>query len=351
LDLETGASNVVAADRSALVREQMLIALQGMAGVVHRVFPRSFDPTEVIVFAAPTGTTLNSHTERQLTQFVEEILQILAHLHHLAELEERERRLEIFIGHAKHSLSRPVGLILDRLRWITRANRTVEETRTRLSTMLLSAEDAARIIQRFTSRVRVAGKAQLRRQYHFVQAAPGYILEQTASQLRTTGRPRQIEFRGYDSLPQTTAVCDARALTELFENLIDNAVKYAQGGYPVFYEGRECNPETDEDWGLPSPGLRFVIKDFGLGIPEEDLERIFLPYVQSQVEDINRVIPGTGLGLAICRDIVQAHNGRIWAECDIPGPNRNLPSPVRYSGCWVKFIVELPNRPENQESV
>jgi len=56
-----------------------------------------------------------------------------------------------------------------------------------------------------------------------------------------------------------------------------------------------------------------AVKDQGTGIPEEFLEEIFQPFLQIDVSD-SRSYQGLGLELAICRQIIQRHGGRIWAE-------------------------------------
>ena len=65
----------------------------------------------------------------------------------------------------------------------------------------------------------------------------------------------------------------------------------------------------------PSPpkALLITVQDEGKGIPEDKLETIFDQFEQLQVLD-NEHQGGTGLGLAICRNIVEQHEGRIWAE-------------------------------------
>ena len=67
----------------------------------------------------------------------------------------------------------------------------------------------------------------------------------------------------------------------------------------------------------PGPGRIILdVIDGGRGIPEEDLERIFEPFVSSKSA-------GLGLGLAVCRTIVQTHDGRLWAENN-EGPGATL---------------------------
>jgi PAS domain S-box-containing protein len=102
------------------------------------------------------------------------------------------------------------------------------------------------------------------------------------------------------SLPSVRG--DSVQLTQLFQNLIGNAIKFrGPSATPVVYLSAE---KKGNEW-------EFSIVDNGIGIPAEDLKRIFEPLQRGH----NRSeYPGTGLGLAICKRIVERHGGRIWAE-------------------------------------
>jgi two-component system phosphate regulon sensor histidine kinase PhoR len=83
-------------------------------------------------------------------------------------------------------------------------------------------------------------------------------------------------------------------------NLIHNAVKFTNPGGEVVLSAR-----TEVGF------VRFSVKDNGVGIPADDLERIFERFYKA---DRARSSGGTGLGLSIARHIVEAHGGKIWAE-------------------------------------
>lgn len=98
---------------------------------------------------------------------------------------------------------------------------------------------------------------------------------------------------------------DPQQLISLFQNLIGNAVKYRRDdARPLIRVG--CT-EQDEEW-------EFFVADNGIGIPPDQLSRVFDLFVRLGTGKA----AGTGLGLAMCRKVVERHGGRIWAE-NAPG--------------------------------
>ncbi|HEX9089949.1 MAG TPA: ATP-binding protein [Anaerolineales bacterium] len=101
-----------------------------------------------------------------------------------------------------------------------------------------------------------------------------------------------------DDLPAVLA--DATRVQQVLVNLLHNAIKFTQPGGLVTV--RAIQQERS---------VRFAVSDTGIGIAEEDLQRIFERFYKV---DRSRATSGTGLGLAIARHLVDAHGGRIWAE-------------------------------------
>jgi PAS domain S-box-containing protein len=106
----------------------------------------------------------------------------------------------------------------------------------------------------------------------------------------------------YSSLP---SVCIPKVhLTQLFQNLVGNAVKYRRGAPRIRIAVQRCQ----DQW-------RFAVEDNGIGIAEEHREQIFGLF--KRLHAVGEY-PGTGLGLAICQRIVQRAGGQIWVESE-PG--------------------------------
>ena len=122
------------------------------------------------------------------------------------------------------------------------------------------------------------------------------------SQLKKAGARLEI-----GELP--TVKGDPRLLRGLFENLIDNSLKYHSDA-PI--EVSVSASRRGDSWV-------FTIEDNGIGVSEEDSDEVFLMFARgSRTQDI----PGVGIGLALCRKIVEYHAGRIWIDSGDEGGTR-----------------------------
>ena len=107
-----------------------------------------------------------------------------------------------------------------------------------------------------------------------------------------------------DDLPMVRA--DQARLEQVLVNLIHNAVKFTRPGGEVILLAESTNS------GVPfGDVIRFGVKDTGIGIPSDDVSRIFERFYRV---DRSRSGSGTGLGLSIARHIIEAHGGKIWVD-------------------------------------
>jgi light-regulated signal transduction histidine kinase (bacteriophytochrome) len=102
---------------------------------------------------------------------------------------------------------------------------------------------------------------------------------------------------------------DAAQLTQLFQNLIANAIKFRGNQSPQIQLHAEPEDAEGAFW-------RFAVQDNGIGIAPEYFDRIFVMFQRLHNRSAH---PGTGIGLAICKKIVERHGGRIWVE---PAPQQ-----------------------------
>jgi signal transduction histidine kinase len=101
-------------------------------------------------------------------------------------------------------------------------------------------------------------------------------------------------------------MADRRRLKDVFNNLLDNAIKYTQD------EGRIQVGARDE-----GRLLHLWVKDNGSGIPLENLGKLFETFHIITSDDLSHQVDRLGLGLPISKGIIEAHNGRIWVESQV----------------------------------
>ena len=105
------------------------------------------------------------------------------------------------------------------------------------------------------------------------------------------------------STPLPTVLAEEVMLTQLFQNLISNSIKYRGEEAPRIHVSAD---REAEEW-------LFAVRDNGMGIDRQYADRIFGMFKRLHGKEI----PGTGLGLALCKRIVERRGGRIWVESEI----------------------------------
>ncbi len=135
------------------------------------------------------------------------------------------------------------------------------------------------------------------------------LLDSAAARMQMQAERAELSL-SVEHPDEALMVCaDETRLEQVLVNLIHNAVKFTRPGGSVVLSATRARPEEAE--GAAVPMVRFAVKDTGVGIPADDLPRIFERFYRV---DKARTGGGTGLGLSIGRHIVEAHGGRIWAE-------------------------------------
>ena len=230
-----------------------------------------------------------------------------------ADLARSNKELEQFAYVASHDLQEPLRMITSYTQLI--AKRYGDKLDNDAREFINFAVDGARRMQRLIndllaySRVGSKGKA-------LEPVAGADCLKAALDNLKVA-----IEECGanvtFDALP--TVMADAGQLTQLFQNLIGNALKFRGTAGPHIHIGAKRRPapscpvptaqsprrqEKPEEWVIS-------VRDNGIGIEPQYFDRIFVIFqrLHTQVQ-----YPGTGIGLAICKKIVERHGGQMWVE-------------------------------------
>ncbi len=137
-----------------------------------------------------------------------------------------------------------------------------------------------------------------------------FVLKEELSQAVRIVEPmaseKQIRFVTSIEESICDVLADAQKLRQIIINLLSNAVKFSH------QQGR-INLNVWRENG----SIQFCVEDFGMGIKNEDIDRLFKPFEQLTQNPYAKKYRGVGLGLALTRRLVELHGGRVWAESEI----------------------------------
>ncbi len=142
------------------------------------------------------------------------------------------------------------------------------------------------------------------------------IIESVLARMKRLSAEHRLEVDVPDTLPLVPV--DYIQMEQVFTNLISNSLKYAPPGTRVRIHAREQGGD-----------IHVQVSNQGPQVQAEDLERIFDKFYRVTAADR---VTGTGLGLSICKGIIEAHEGRIWAENLSDGLAFNFTLPLELEG-------------------
>jgi len=145
-----------------------------------------------------------------------------------------------------------------------------------------------------------AGATQYQMRQHHIKTIIDITLRQINSLV--SDKNLHIECHIADNVPLIE--CDDAKIIQVMVNLMSNAIKFTAKDRGITINVTEDKKNAAQ--------LLVTVADQGVGIPEDELEQVFDKFVQSSKTKTGA--GGTGLGLAICKEIINAHGGRIWAE-------------------------------------
>jgi two-component system phosphate regulon sensor histidine kinase PhoR len=235
---------------------------------------------------------------------------MLMTFHDLTPLRRVEEMRADFVANASHELRTPLAALsgfIDTLQGPAKEDAKARERF--LGIMHAQATRMARLIDDLLSLSRVELSAHVRPDT-LVDLVP--IIRQVVDGLEPLARERQVEIEV--ELPESpvTIAGDREELLRLFENLIENALKYGASGGRVIVSLTTFAPAKTGPGEVP-PEYRVTVRDFGPGIAPEHLPRLTERFYRVDVGD-SRAQGGTGLGLSLVKHIMARHRGRLLIE-------------------------------------
>ena len=233
---------------------------------------------------------------------------VLMTFHDLTPLRRVEEMRADFVANASHELRTPLAALSGFIETLQGSARDDAKARERfLHIMQEQARRMARLIDDLLSLSRIELNAH-RRPDTPVDLVP--IVRQVADGLQTLARDRGVTVH-IDAANAIRVPGDRDELVRVFENLVENALKYGAAGKRVdigFSEGE--SPEGEQE-------ARISVRDYGPGIAPEHVPRLTERFYRVDVRE-SRAQGGTGLGLALVKHILNRHHGRLLIE-SMPG--------------------------------
>lgn len=214
------------------------------------------------------------------------------------ELQRSNEELQQFAYVASHDLQEPLRMITSYLQLVERryAELLDDDGREFIGYAVDGASRMKNLINDLLAYSRVQSHDR-----EFTRVSMMKVYEQAIQNLEVGIEESGAQVTA-DALPDVMG--SENLLTLLMQNLIGNAIKYRGEAAPVVHVGCE---RRGREW-------LFSVRDNGIGIASEYLERIFIIFQRLHAKD---EYSGTGIGLAMCKKVVERHNGRIWAESTV----------------------------------
>ncbi len=212
--------------------------------------------------------------------------------------QEVSRLKDEFVSLVSHELRTPMASVLGFSELMLTRQLSEAKSHLYIETIHKEARRLSTLINDFLDIQRMEAGRQV---YNFMEVGIEQVVRQAIAIF--SQQTDRIRVNLTPGLPDVLA--DPDRILQTLTNLIGNGLKYSPDGGPV-----ELYNRLDET-GM----LELEVRDSGLGIPREAQSHLFEKFYRVDNTD-RRQIGGTGLGLAICREIVEAHGGKIWVESE-----------------------------------
>jgi two-component system phosphate regulon sensor histidine kinase PhoR len=254
---------------------------------------KTFEVNVVGISPSPAGTVKEDEGRRG----------VIAVFHDITRLKELEKMRKDFVANVSHELRTPLTTIKGYAETLLEGALKEEVASQFVQVIKKHSDRLEKIVEDLLTLSKIESKEfQLRMEFLSVFELIGDILDLIEEPLHK----KKISV-SVDQIPPTLRVYgDRQYLEQVFTNILDNAIKYGHESGRIVISATERDQREAE----------ISVKDDGIGIPKEDLLRVFERFYRVD-KGRSHELGGTGLGLSIVKHIIQAHGGRVWAESQL----------------------------------
>lgn len=277
------------------------LAAIGLGGFLAR---RSLRPVRRIIETARSIGTRDLRTRLVLSGTGDEMDQLSSTLNSMLDrIEQKVREIQRFTANASHELKTPLTALRGNAELALSRERSREELRLVVEENIAQYERLQRIAEDLLLLARIdAHDINLERKPVSLDA----VLEDVRDLYAPIAEEKELHF--VVEKPQGLVVVgDGGRLRQVVGNLVDNAIKYTPAPGRVTLSA-----------SLENGSAAIRVSDTGVGIPVDDLPKVFDRFYRADPARSSSSVPGAGLGLSICRSIIEAHSGTIRIE-SVPG--------------------------------
>jgi two-component system phosphate regulon sensor histidine kinase PhoR len=223
--------------------------------------------------------------------------------HEHSELEKLERIRKDFVINVSHELRTPLASIQGYTE--TLLDGALEDPKHNMRFLGIIRHNAERLARLTEDLLTLSRIEQKRQKFEFDPVPAGRLIHDAFELVRPIAEKASIQLLEEPPADETTVFCDSEAVSQILSNLMDNAIKYTPVGGRITVGARPVGAMVE-----------FFVRDTGIGIPAEDLPRLFERFYRVD-KARSRELGGTGLGLSIVKHLVAAHNGTIRVESEL----------------------------------
>nr|MBA3922932.1 response regulator [Nostocaceae cyanobacterium] len=250
-------------------------------------------------------------------------------LRDMTERKQAELAKQEFLAMISHEVRTPITSVMGMASLLLNTQLSTDQ-QDFVETIHLSGDALLRIINDFLDFSKIeAGRLELEDQPFVLKSC----IQQAIDLMMPTAREKGLRLKFVDARDlKKTVLGDITRLRQILVNLLSNALKFTETG------GVEISAIAHSIDNSDQSEIQFAVKDTGIGIPEDRLDRLFKAFSQVN-SSITRQYGGTGLGLAICKKLSELMGGKIWVESE------------SFAGSTFYFTIKVPIVADKVEEV